>query len=320
MESKVFEIKNLIYFLKLNLISFSQHIYFQLFMAIITIYILFAEDIKLLCTEKDTDYIFSILTILCILIFAIEFFISVCSIDKYSWSFYFWLDLLSIIAMFLDVDWIYKGLIYGISGLDDSKSSANKNAKTLSAIFRAGRAAKIGSRAIRVLRIVRLLRLNNIYKNSEKFIEKKLKEKGNKNNNNQSESNVGKQLSELTNSRVIVLVLSMMIGILLFNTTFYIETRTSMDLGIRIFKSFNITDPNLNLTFNIYINEHQNISSSILYAQVGNLIYGDYEFTEKLRDDEKIIAFDECLNVNPDPLLGYVKLYIFIINELNTII
>jgi hypothetical protein len=53
---------------------------------------------------------------------------------------------------------------------------------------------------------------------------------------------------------------------------------------------------------------------------VGNLIYGDYEFTEKLRDDEKIIAFDECLNVNPDPLLGYVKLYIFIINELNTII
>ena len=281
-------------------------------MAVITIYILFAEDIKLLCTTKDTDYIFSILTILCIVIYSIEFVISICSIDKYNWSFYFWLDLLSILAMFLDVDWIYKGLIYGISGVDDSKSSVNKNAKTLSAIFRAGKAAKIGSRAIRVLRIVRLLRLNNLYKNSEKFIEKKrekkLNEKGGENKNiNQSESNVGKQLSELTTSRVIVLVLTMMIGILLFNTSFYIESRSSMDLGIKIFKNFNITDPNLNLTFNIYVNEHQNISTSILYAQVGKLIYGDYDSTEKLRDDEKIIAFDECLNVDPDPLNGYVK-------------
>jgi hypothetical protein len=281
-------------------------------MAVITIYILFAEDIKLLCTTKDTDYIFSILTILCIVIYSIEFVISICSIDKYNWSFYFWLDLLSILAMFLDVDWIYKGLIYGISGVDDSKSSVNKNAKTLSAIFRAGKAAKIGSRAIRVLRIVRLLRLNNLYKNSEKFIEKKrekkLNEKGGENKNiNQSESNVGKQLSELTTSRVIVLVLTMMIGILLFNTSFYIESRSSMDLGIKIFKNFNITDSNLNLTFNIYVNEHQNISTSILYAQVGKLIYGDYDSTEKLRDDEKIIAFDECLNVDPDPLNGYVK-------------
>lgn len=281
-------------------------------MGIITIYILFAEDIKFLCTEQESDYIFSIVTILCIIVYALEFFISCYAVEKYNWSFYFWLDCLSGLAMFLDVDWIYKGIIYGISGIDDSKASLNKNAKTLSAIFRAGRAAKIGSRAIRVLRIVRLLRLNKLYKNSEKFIEKKkeksMKEKENNIEfNKPSESNVGKQLSELTTRRVIILVLLMMIGILLFNTSFYIETKTSMDLGLKIFKSFEKSDPNLNLTFNIYVNEHTNISTPILFAQVGNLTYGDYNFTERLRDDEKIISFDECINLDEDPLRGYVR-------------
>lgn len=209
--------------------------------------------------------------------------------------------------MFLDVDWVYKGLIYGISGIDDSKTSLNKNAKTLGAIFRAGRAAKIGSRAIRVLRIVRLLRLNKLYKNSEKFLLKKKNEEKEESDNNQSESNVGKQLSELTTRRVIILVLSMMIGLLLFNTSFYMEQRTSMDLGIKIFKIFNKTDPNLNLTFDIYVKEHMNISSPIMFAQIGNLTWGDYNKTEVLRDDEKIIAFEDCENIDKDPLVGYVS-------------
>ena len=206
-------------------------------MGIITIYILFADDFKILFTQKETDYIFSIITIICIFIYGIEFFISCLVIEKYNWSFYFWLDSLSVLAMFLDVDWIYKGLIYGISGVDDSKVSVSKNAKTLSAIFRAGRAAKIGTRAIRVLRIVRLLRLNKLYKNSEKFIERKKENKsndiGNEDKNNQNESNVGKQLSELTTTRVILLVLSMK---LLCHIQIYIVL--NFWLQVRIVRSF----------------------------------------------------------------------------------
>lgn len=288
-------------------------------MGIITIYILFSDDIKLLTTTRETDYIFSIICIMIIFLYSFEFTVSCLVIEKYNWSFYFWLDLLSILAMFLDVDWIYDGLIYGISGQDGTKRSQNNNAKTLGSIFRAGRAAKIGSRAIRVLRIVRLLRLNKLYKNSEKYLMRKReleKEKNGdsdnpkamtmSNNNSQSESKVGKRLSDLTTSRVIILVLSMMIGIILFNSSFYYESKKSMDLGIKIFKSFDKNDPNLNMTFDIYVNEHINISAPILYAQVGNLTYGDYNFTDKLRDIEKIVAFDDCPNIDPDPEIGYV--------------
>jgi len=284
-------------------------------MGIITIYILFADDIKLLTTKAETDYIFSIICILVIFIYSFEFTLSCLVLEKYVWGFYFWLDLLSVLAMFLDVDWIYLGLIYGISGQDGSKGMKQTNAKTLGSIFRAGRAAKIGSRAIRVLRIVRLLRLNKLYKNSEKYLQKKRDMEKNKNNNEkslsysssgQSESKVGKKLSDLTTSRVIILVLSMMIGIILFNTNFYYESKNSMDLGIKIFKTFDKNDPNLNMTFDIYVNEHLNISAPIIYAQVGNLIYGDLNFTYTLRDSEKIIAYDDCLNIDPNPDIGYV--------------
>jgi len=241
-------------------------------------------------------------------------------VDKYNWSFYFWLDFLSILAMFLDVDWVYDGLIYGVSGQEAgvSKKSQNGNAKTLGNIFRAGRAAKIGSRAIRVLRIVRLLRLNKLYKSSEKYLEKKKKLEDSKNMNSNksnsisystghSESKLGKKLSDLTTSRLIILVLTLMIGIILFNSSFYYESKKSMELGIKIFKTFDKNDPNINLTFDIYVKEHIYISSPILYAQVGDLVYGDYNFTESLRPSEKIIAFDDCLNIDPDPEIGYVN-------------
>jgi hypothetical protein len=298
-------------------------------MGIITIYILFSDDIKLITTSRETDYIFSIICILIIFLYSFEFTVQCLVVEKYNWSFYFWLDLLSILAMFLDVDWIYDGLIYGISGQDGTKRSQNKNAKTLGSIFRAGRAAKIGSRAIRVLRIVRLLRLNKLYKNSEKYLTRKReiekeknKETGNQEainvnkNNTQSESKVGKKLSDLTTSRVIILVLSMMIGIILFNSSFYYESKKSMDLGIKIFKTFEKDDPNLNMTFDIYVNEHINISAPILYAQVGNVVYGDYNYTEKLRDIEKIVVFDDCPNIDPDPDIGYVKINLICLNKI----
>lgn len=296
-------------------------------MGVITIYILFADDIKLLTTKSETDWIFSIIVILIIFLYSVEFTLSCLVVPNYNWSFYFWLDFLSVIAMFLDVDWVYEGLIYGMSGQDGSKRSQNKNAKTLSSIFRAGRAAKIGSRAIRVLRIVRLLRLNKLYKNSENYLQKKRESRMKKRqessiskhdenikemNVDQTESKVGKKLTELTTSRVIILVLSMMIGIILFNSSFYYESKKSMDLGIKIFKTFDKNDPNLNFTFDIYVEEHMNVSTPILYAQVGNLTYGDYNYTNTLRDAEKIIVFDDCPNIDPDPDLGYVKKIDFI--------
>jgi hypothetical protein len=70
------------------------------------------------------------------------------------------------------------------------------------------------------------------------------------------ESKVGKKLTDLTTKKTIVLVLSLLLAIILFNPDFYLETMTSMEFGLKIFNSFRrIDDPNLKTSFNLYINQ-----------------------------------------------------------------
>jgi class 3 adenylate cyclase len=313
----------------------------QTFMTTLTVYILFADDIKMICTTKDADDAFSTVCVINMCIFTIEFVISSFVVEDYFLGFYFWLDFVSIVSMLLDVHWFYDVVINSVTAssttvdveiITNSTSTGtgtkpNSNVKSISALAKAGKGAKVGSRAIRILRIlriIRLVRISKLYKASEKLIEEKLNNELNKfrkpknNNSNKSkdennnnpddqpqqnvpqESKVGKKLSDLTTRRVIILVLAMMIGIILFNSNFYLAPLTSMDFGIKVFSNFDDPyDPNLNLTFDIYVNEHRNISSPIVYAKVGNLTYGNFNDTDMLREAEKITASDECLIVDP---------------------
>jgi hypothetical protein len=266
----------------------------------LTIYILFADDIKMITTTQDSDPIFSCICISIMFIFFIEFLISSFVVDQYVLGFYFWLDLISIISMVLDIHWFYEFLI-------NSVSDGSSNAKSIAAIAKAGRGAKIGTRAVRILRIlriIRLVRITKLYKASEKILEKNIGKVEKKfmvddKTDVPEESKVGRKLSDLTTKRVIILVLSMMIGIILFNASFYYNIMTSMDYGIKIFEEFDSSDdPNFNLTFNIFISEHLNITTPILYAQISNLTFGKLNDTLNLRPDEKIIAESPCDNLD----------------------
>lgn len=266
-------------------------------MSVLTIYALFSENLKNLFTNKDADDIFSIVCILIIIIFLAEFILQCICLENYLYGFYFWMDLVSIFSMFLDIDWLYNVLIIGSS----SGNSFNKNIKSISAVARAGKAAKIGSRAIRILRIIRIIRqirIMKLYKESEKVFSKHFNNKNNKGKSSSSdmpnESVVGKKLSELTSRRLIILVFVVVMGIIFLDVSFYFEKETTMDYGIRIFKLFNKTDPDLKYAFDIYVKEHVNSSTNILFAQIGDLSYGDLNVTMNMRDSEKIISIDDC--------------------------
>jgi hypothetical protein len=253
----------------------------------------------MITTSQDADAAFSSMCLSIMFIFFVEFLLSSFVVDQYVLGFYFWLDLISILSMVLDIHWFYVFLINVVS-------DGSGNAKTIASIAKAGRGAKIGSRAVRILRIlriIRLVRITKLYKASEKILDKGgfAKRKGTaavedkKNVEIPEESKVGKKLSDLTIKRVIILVLSMMIGIILFNSSFYYNVMTSMDFGIKVFEEFESSeDPNFNLTFNIYVTEHLNITTPILYAQASNLTYGSLDDTNDLRPDEKIIAESPC--------------------------
>lgn len=259
-------------------------------MSIITIWVLFADDIRMLATSMESDDTFTILNIVFMSLFFIEYLISCYALPNYLFSFFFWLDLISVISMVLDIQWFYTFIINEISG----NLVPGSKIKAAASIAKAGRGAKIGSRAVkilRVLRIIRLVRISRLYKASTKLgknkkgaIEPQLEE-----------SKIGKKLTELTTKRVIILVLSMIIGIIVFNSSFYYSTLNSIDFGMKIFNEIsNPDDPTFSKLFNAYIEIHTNISTPILYADVYHFKY-ELNTTEiQLRFDEMITAQESC--------------------------
>ncbi len=385
---------------KKRLRNFLDSPFEQLTMALFTVYVLFADDIKTICTTKKADPPFSIIVIILMGFFFIELILSAIAVEDYFLGFYFWLDFISLISMVLDIHWFYDWMINSISG----GGSGVKKAKTIGAIAKAGKSAKIAARAIRilrVLRIIRLVRISKLYKAREQIIKLDLKRKEiekkkeqekekmkkieaekkkeeeealkkkeeeekkekniNGNNNRESdikegdimtlnkqnknggydklnineekqnneneeneennendenddyddatsnskgneengevpeESKVGKLLADKTTKKVIILILSMMIGIILFNTSFYLEKKTGMEMGLKIFTNFNsMNDPDINLTFSIYVSENLGTSSPLVYAKIGYLEYANKSDADELREQEKNAFSEDC--------------------------
>ena len=386
---------------KKRLRNFLDSPFEQLTMALFTVYVLFADDIKTICTTKKADPPFSIIVIILMGFFFIELILSAIAVEDYFLGFYFWLDFISLISMVLDIHWFYDWMINSISG----GGSGVKKAKTIGAIAKAGKSAKIAARAIRilrVLRIIRLVRISKLYKAREQIIKLDLKRKEiekkkeqekekmkkieaekkkeeeealkkkeeeenningnnnrksdikegdimtlnkqnknggydklnineekqnneneeneeNKDENNENdenddnddvtsnskgneengevpeESKVGKLLADKTTKKVIILILSMMIGIILFNTSFYLEKKTGMEMGLKIFTNFNsMNDPDINLTFSIYVSENLGTSSPLVYAKIGYLEYANKSDADELREQEKNAFSEDC--------------------------
>ena len=161
---------------KKRLRNFLDSPFEQLTMALFTVYVLFADDIKTICTTKKADPPFSIIVIILMGFFFIELILSAIAVEDYFLGFYFWLDFISLISMVLDIHWFYDWMINSISG----GGSGVKKAKTIGAIAKAGKSAKIAARAIRilrVLRIIRLVRISKLYKAREKIIKLDMKKK-----------------------------------------------------------------------------------------------------------------------------------------------
>lgn len=190
--------------------------YFVGFTTLLTMYALTGDDIRLICTDLPADVIFNIMVVVCIVVFTIEVVTSCLGKDDYFMGFFFILDVASTATLVLDLTFVADELSGG--GEDDDQA---KNA-------RAGRTARIGAKAGRVVRVIRLVRILKLYK---AIYEAKQKqngeeskapgeeddwddvdiEKGEEEPTSQTESRVGKKLSEMTTRRVIILVLIMLL-------------------------------------------------------------------------------------------------------------
>lgn len=218
-------------------------------MMLMTFYVLFIGDIKIMAVDKEQDGAVEIVTTICLFSFIFELVASSWSksnlislqpfkYEGYVFSFFFWLDVIAILSMFPDINWIAEGL--GIGGLANDVGGTNSSF----------------SQAARVVRTVRLVRLVRVYKiTAERRRLKKINDEllvlleegaitydqmlSHQHSNKQNkQSKVGAELSDTTTRRVILIVLAMLclVPVLSYNepdVTQFASTKILHDFNVR---------------------------------------------------------------------------------------
>eukprot|EP01022_Parablepharisma_sp_SALTPOND_P009652 TRINITY_DN139_c0_g1_i11.p1 TRINITY_DN139_c0_g1~~TRINITY_DN139_c0_g1_i11.p1 ORF type:complete len:937 (-),score=64.55 TRINITY_DN139_c0_g1_i11:7171-9981(-) len=152
-QAKALKQKRQRYAWQIQLDWFIDNLYVQLFVSFLTVFALFADELRLLAFTKSADETFY--TLLCITmgIFFLEIFLSSISKEDYFNGFFFWLDVISTLSIMGDVAWIMP-----------ESSSVGQTTTSVTKQARAGRAARI----IRLIRLIRLVRITKLYKEAQK--------------------------------------------------------------------------------------------------------------------------------------------------------
>eukprot|EP00971_Amphidinium_carterae_P313793 6236709-Amphidinium_carterae.1 len=79
---------------------------FAVLTTVLVLYALFGDDFRLAAFPKDFDIAFDILTITSILVFFTDIIAASIGKDEYFGGFFFMLDIVSTVSMFLDITWI----------------------------------------------------------------------------------------------------------------------------------------------------------------------------------------------------------------------
>ena len=138
-----------------------EHWAFTIFTTVLAVYSMISDDVRQLACSKETDQIVWMMTVVVMAVFTVELVASSLVKPDYFLGFFFWLDIISILSMLLDVGWV-SNLIF---------PAGRAGGLTNTSLVRAARASQIGARAgriVRILRIVRLIRIIKIYKVSDR--------------------------------------------------------------------------------------------------------------------------------------------------------
>lgn len=159
----------------------------------------------------------------------------------YLFSFYFWLDIIAILSMFPDIEWVAQGL--GMGDIQKSVSNTNNN------FSKAGR-------VVRTVRLVRLVRIYKIHSERVRLAEieaqqQELVSQGlmtqqeidmKKQLNQERNSKVGAELSQTTTQRVIVIVLLMLCLVPLLNYSTIDKTQEYAVYNLHTFNVMSSSD------------------------------------------------------------------------------
>jgi hypothetical protein len=81
------------------------------YMTIITVYALFADDLRLIAFTKVADEIFYAITFTALCSFLLELVLASIATPDYFFGFYFWLDLIATLSLLTDIAWIWDPIV-----------------------------------------------------------------------------------------------------------------------------------------------------------------------------------------------------------------
>ena len=158
---------------------FIQHNYTTLVVSLITLIVLYADDFRVVFLDKSHDVIIDGVLLFCLTIFTVELAIQSYCLPDYLWSFFFWLDLIAVLSMPMDIYFIMQYL----SGQSESLILQTDDASN---VARVGRASRVGTKAGRYIKLVKLIRIvkvakffkqtNTIQNKREELLQKKSQE------------------------------------------------------------------------------------------------------------------------------------------------
>jgi len=83
--------------------------WFNILLTFLTVYALFGQDFCTIIIPKDGQIAFDVLGLICIGLFFTETILNFLATKDYRWSFFFWLDVISMLSMLLDLSFIPSG-------------------------------------------------------------------------------------------------------------------------------------------------------------------------------------------------------------------
>lgn len=83
-----------------------HHWVVALIIFLLTVFVLFAEDLRIATSSKGADDTFTAIICFVFAVYTVEIILNTLSEDRYLFSFYFWLDIISTFSLMLDMRFI----------------------------------------------------------------------------------------------------------------------------------------------------------------------------------------------------------------------
>lgn len=140
---------------------------FTLIISVFTIIVLYADDIRVAFMPKSQDFTVDVVLCICFMLFLIELIAQMIALPDYMWSFFFWLDLISLMSIPIDIYFIIQYL------QDDQIFDQTDDATNVARLSRSSKVGTKAGRYIKLIKMIRLIRVAKFFKQTKSIYERR---------------------------------------------------------------------------------------------------------------------------------------------------